>query len=390
MSRRSIEPPAELLKYRPSQAALFAGVVTTFIIESYTALKPDIAQETLDALRTISQQLNGTTNVAASEAAPFKPRTLDVARTTILFISLLLTLIASIKSIDIKNTLPTTSTELSYEEHPECPRKRTYARQLHYNTDSPYYDSFSPLAFLAYAIYLFMIAIIMFTWDLGNHLRGAVLGTIVAWFAFDVICTVADHNPVAANRCAYALGHGPDPAVSGASWTMETKALSQALAYALPTRWYTEDVPSLWLCLEDLQPEAARWVVVDALRSLFDSAQLAQLLSRDVNPYYNRIFAHLPDTHANERSVRQQESHDADSEKGLDQESKTRKTLRARLRSFESDWIVRTSGLGRRGPPDTAELLVVLDAFMMAIDKHQELQPSPGTLSPPTQPADSA
>ncbi|KAH9854517.1 hypothetical protein C2E23DRAFT_858630 [Lenzites betulinus] len=307
-------------------AALFSGVVTAFIVESYVLLLPDAARSTVDILRTISQQLNGTsatTATVAPESLPFTPKIEDVMRNVLLFASLICALISSAMSIFIKSWLRESALD-PVNRH--SPRDFAYTRQYRHEAliNWKMQDIVTTVSMLLQlAVVLFMVGIVLFVWRLGFILRGIVAGLIMFWLALTVVSAlcatyfpncpfnspfsraifktnqllVAAIAPLSHRRHSKERHHSVGYTSQEKEWSDICKhapsLASHALRYAFNMSWADQQVDTLFPCLEDMDPDAALKLVLDLVRlrlgnMLQDAGETAmQKLKPDSMEYQN-------------------------------------------------------------------------------------------------------
>ncbi|KAI0640338.1 hypothetical protein C8Q77DRAFT_1153198 [Trametes polyzona] len=266
-------------------AALFSGVVTAFIVESYSSLRPDSAQGTIDVLRAISQQLNGTSVITAlPEAAPFRPRVSDIMRNILFFASLICALISSSMSIFVKAWIREAALDPITRN---SPRQYTFTRQyrheaLHSWKMQDIVTAISTLLQLAVA--LCMVGVVLFVWTLHPVLRGIVAGLLIFWLGltvFSALCAMwfpscpfkspfarvvfsTNQLLVALLTCSrrrYSMQE-KERAVIG---QQEARLAKNALLYAFNTCWADRDIATLFPCLECLPKREAESLVLQLI-----------------------------------------------------------------------------------------------------------------------------
>lgn len=161
--------------------------MTSFILESYTALQPDPKMITIDLLRQIAAQLNGTTVPVAEGLVfgtdvPFEPALTDVLRNSTLFASLICSLLAAGMGIFYKEWLREYTRDL-----PDDPRELLRTRQYRYVGMQRWrmQEILSGISiFLQLGVAFFILAVVLFAWPLHPIVRLVLNVFVIIWVVF--------------------------------------------------------------------------------------------------------------------------------------------------------------------------------------------------------------
>ncbi|KAI0352189.1 hypothetical protein OH77DRAFT_1460594 [Trametes cingulata] len=270
-------------------AALFSAVVTSFLIESYTALQPDPQKTIVDLLHRISLQLAGTSlSTLEMQAVPFEPAFADVVRNSLLFASLVCSLVAAGMGVFFKEWLREYMLDM-----PKDPRELVRVREFRYHGLRRWYmRAFlgGISIFLQLGVALFVCAIVSTVWSLHPILR-IVIGVFVGlWVAFWVGAALC---PTFSSSCPF---RSPLSRVVFAVITLG-KRLARRMRRSKATSGPMGDVPIL-LTFEDVEKgeveRRADVLEADALKYAFTTNRGdKRLLS------LNRCISELPLERAN-------------------------------------------------------------------------------------------
>ncbi|KAI0363305.1 hypothetical protein BV20DRAFT_1058149 [Pilatotrama ljubarskyi] len=286
-------------------AALFSAVVTSFIIETYVALQPDPQQPIVNLLRQISAQLDGASlSTAEVPAAPFEPALSDVLRNSLLFASLICSLLAAGMGIFFKEWIREYTLDM-----PKNPRELVRVREFRHLGLRRWYMRVIIGAisiFLQLGVGLFICAVLLIVWSLHKVLR-VVMGVFVGvWVVFWIgtafcptfssncpfrsplarvifaVITLGKHIVRAVQRAR--LRDGTSQRASSMLPTLEdleeghvrTRATALevgALRYVFTTNRGDKRLPALGRCIQDLPWEHADALIEELLKSYRSTTQ---------------------------------------------------------------------------------------------------------------------
>ncbi|KAI0674026.1 hypothetical protein C8Q78DRAFT_1020412 [Trametes maxima] len=197
-------------------AALFSGVITAFILETYKNLSPDPSVLTLDVLLQILAHIddNSALEVASlslpRHTTPFHPALSDILQNAFLFASLICSLLAAGMGIFYKEWTREYTLDLPKDAH-ECARVRQYRHEGMKRWNMRTVISAISI-FLQLGVAFFIGAIVLFVWTLHPVLR-LVLAVFVSmwsafWFGTAFISVGYGNAPFKAplSRAIYAVG----------------------------------------------------------------------------------------------------------------------------------------------------------------------------------------
>lgn len=175
--------------------------MTSFIIESYKTLQPDPQITTVDLLRQLVAQNNGTimpaVDVLASDT-PFKPAFSDVLQNSALFASLICSLLAAAMGILYKEWLREYAHGL-----PDDPREFLRVRQFRHIGMQRWRMRKILLGIailLQLGVAFFIFAVVLFVWPLHPFVRLVVNALVAAWLGFWIGTASC---PLLAANCPY-------------------------------------------------------------------------------------------------------------------------------------------------------------------------------------------
>ncbi|KAH9854518.1 hypothetical protein C2E23DRAFT_76602 [Lenzites betulinus] len=247
-------------------AALFSGVVTSFILQSYTVLLPDPQMITIDLLRQIVAHLDGNNLqavLATSNTAPFEPALADVVLNAALFASLICSLLAAGMGIFYKEWLreynrgtPTNPRELMRVRQHRYLGMRTWRMQEILSTIS---------IFLQFGVGFFIISVVLFAWSLHPIVRLVLNVFAIIWVVFWIGTAFC---PLVSNNCPFRspLSRTIFTATYFAKWLLRRAGLRSASSEHI-----TEDGPMLRTL------EHQEQITVDARGSILDTGALYYL-----------------------------------------------------------------------------------------------------------------
>ncbi|KAI0652777.1 hypothetical protein C8Q79DRAFT_923124 [Trametes meyenii] len=168
-------------------AALFSGVITAFILETYKNLSPDPSVLTLDVLLQILAHIdeNSTQVVSSSKPyhpPPFHPALSDILQNAFLFASLICSLLAAGMGIFYKEWTREYTLDLPKDAH-ECARVRQYRHEGMKRWNMRTVISAISI-FLQLGVAFFIGAIVLFVWTLHPVLRLVIAIFVSMWSAF--------------------------------------------------------------------------------------------------------------------------------------------------------------------------------------------------------------
>ncbi|KAI0640336.1 hypothetical protein C8Q77DRAFT_128394 [Trametes polyzona] len=182
-------------------AALFSGIITSFILQNYTALKPDPQLLTVVLLNEISARLNGTTLPGidiTQHASPFQPELSDVLQNSALFASLVCSLLAAGMGIFYKEWLRQYT-----RGTPTDPRWLVRVREHRHRgmVEWRMQMVISGISlFLQLGVGFFIAAVILFAWPLHPIVRLVLNVFSIIWTAFWIGTAFC---PLLSNRCPF-------------------------------------------------------------------------------------------------------------------------------------------------------------------------------------------
>ncbi|KAI8980638.1 hypothetical protein BD414DRAFT_579506 [Trametes punicea] len=164
-------------------AALFSGVVTAFIVESYKTLQPDKQDTIIALLRQIAAQLNGKQpSDVSTKAIPFEPPFSAVLQNALLFASLICSLLAAGLGVFHKEWLRQYTLHL-----PTDPSQLLRVIQHRYEGREKWRMWFTIAAisiFLQLGVAFFVGAALLFVWPLHPILRIVLTVCTIIWAIF--------------------------------------------------------------------------------------------------------------------------------------------------------------------------------------------------------------
>ena len=177
---------------------MFSAVVTFFITFSYTTLQPDAGAQAVQILLHISQQLDNVSGDAFPGLEPFQPATGVVILNTLLFLSLLCSVIASGKGLWVKQWLREFTLDL-----PRKPRELARMLELrHVGLETWHMHGIvSTISLLLQlSVALFANALVLLVWPVDAVLRYIVCGVAIVWISVTLVAAVC---PVLWPGCPY-------------------------------------------------------------------------------------------------------------------------------------------------------------------------------------------
>lgn len=301
--------------------------MTSFILESYTALQPDPKMITINLLRQIAAQLNGTTlpvaeGLAFGSDVPFEPAPADVLRNSTLFASLICSLLAAGMGIFYKEWLREYTRDL-----PDDPRELLRTRQFRYLGMQKWRMQaiLSGISiFLQLGVAFFILAVVLFAWPLHPIVRLVLNVFVIIWVVFWIgtaFCPLVSANcpfrsplsraifgAISFTRYvwhkgrAWVVGDAPSAAIS-LPHTLEAEEQDEvkregndldegALAHLYNSHWGDAWLANLDPCVLDLDADVARRLIRNAVSPRCGEASFEDVLKNPagaVDPEVTRL-----------------------------------------------------------------------------------------------------
>jgi hypothetical protein len=180
---------------------LFSAVLTAFVVESYTSLKPDPSQASLDLLYRISLQLPNSSGLPAlvPRASDFRPAQSDVWVNALWFVSLVIALISALVAIFVKQWAREYLSWTSVSPGRDAVALRQYRHEAWVRWDvQGWRDVVATL--LQLGLVLFFVGLVILLWNLNR----AIAGLVTAAAGVGVGCLlVSAVLPVFYSSCPY-------------------------------------------------------------------------------------------------------------------------------------------------------------------------------------------
>ncbi|KAI0821132.1 hypothetical protein BC629DRAFT_428264 [Irpex lacteus] len=222
-------------------AGLYSGVLTAFVIVSFTQLQEDTAAESLKVLRIIANQTSNAAETMLTAPLPFQP-SLTAKRVNVLwFASLIISLSTASLAILVKQWLRAYMAFAS--SSPQGQLRIRHFRRSGLETWRVFgIASMLPLL-LQISLALFFVGLCFFTADIDPVIGFTTLPLVCAWAFLFITVTLA---PAFSARCPYKT-----PALSSVTTTIRTRVwflLRLTLGFVIPYPFHFLPVKlSLWL-----------------------------------------------------------------------------------------------------------------------------------------------